>query len=99
MVGASLRQCARRVDAAERGRAHPASTRHLTAEPLAATREEDGRWIGDSVQQWIDELTTAVLDYHAAGFIYRSPDDTPANEALARWATEIVPAVREAITR
>jgi hypothetical protein len=40
-----------------------------------------------------------VLDHHAAGFIYRSPDDTPADEALARWATEIVPAVREAITR
>jgi hypothetical protein len=58
-----------------------------------------GRWIGGSVQQWIDELTTAVLDHHAAGFIYRSPDDTSADEALARWATEIVPAVREAITR
>jgi len=38
-------------------------------------------------------------EHHAAGFIYRSPDDTPADEALARWATEIVPAVREAITR
>ena len=62
-------------------------------------RGEDGRWIGGSVQQWIDELITAVLDYHAAGFIYRSTDDTPADEALARWATEIVPAVREAITR
>jgi len=35
----------------------------------------------------------------AVGFIYRSPDDTPADEALARWATEIVPAVREAIAR
>ncbi len=66
---------------------------------VAATRGEDGRWIGGSVQQWIDELTTAVLDHHATGFIYRSPDDTPADEALARWATEIVPAVREAITR
>jgi hypothetical protein len=39
------------------------------------------------------------LDHHAAGFIYRSPDDTPADEALARWATEIVPAVHEAISR
>ena len=39
------------------------------------------------------------LDHHAVGFIYRSTDDTPADEALARWATEIVPAVREAITR
>ena len=71
----------------------------ITAEPLAATRGEDGRWIGGSVQQWIDELTTAVLDHHAAGFIYRNTDDTPADEVLARWATEIVPAVREAITR
>ena len=58
-----------------------------------------GRWIGGSVRQWVDELTTAVLEHHAAGFIYRSPDDTPAGEALARWATEVVPAVHEAITR
>jgi hypothetical protein len=71
----------------------------ITPEPLAATRGEDGRWIGGSVQQWADELTAAVLDHHAAGFIYRSPDDTPADEALARWATEVVPAVREAISR
>ena len=71
----------------------------ITPEPLVATRGEDGRWIGGSVQQWIDELTAAVLDYHAAGFIYRNTDDTPADEVLARWATEIVPAVREAITR
>ena len=60
---------------------------------------DDGRWIGGSVRQWIDELTTAVLDHHAVGFIYRNTDDTPADEALARWATEIVPAVRAAITR
>jgi hypothetical protein len=58
-----------------------------------------GRWIGGSARQWADELTTAVLEHHAAGFIYRSTDDTPAGEALARWATEVVPAVREAITR
>ena len=71
----------------------------ITAEPLAATRDQDGRWIGGSVRQWTDELTTAVLDHHAAGFIYGSTDDTPADETLARWATEVVPAVREAITR
>ena len=69
----------------------------ITREPLAATRGEDGRWIGGSVRQWIDELTAAVLEHHASGFIYRSTDDTPASEALARWATEVVPAVREAI--
>jgi alkanesulfonate monooxygenase SsuD/methylene tetrahydromethanopterin reductase-like flavin-dependent oxidoreductase (luciferase family) len=71
----------------------------ITPEPLAATRGEDGRWIGGSVQQWIDELTTAVLVHHASGFIYRSTDDTPAAEALARWATQIVPAVRDAIAK
>jgi len=69
----------------------------ITREPLAATRGEDGRWIGGSVRQWIDELTAAVLEHHASGFIYRSTDDTPASEALALWAAEIVPAVREAI--
>ena len=37
-----------------------------------------------------------MLDHHAAGFIYHTTDDTPAAEALARWVTEIVPAVREA---
>ncbi len=68
----------------------------ITPEPLAVTRGEDGRWIGGSVRQWVEELTAAVLDYGASGFIYRSTDDTPAGEALARWAREIVPAVREA---
>jgi alkanesulfonate monooxygenase SsuD/methylene tetrahydromethanopterin reductase-like flavin-dependent oxidoreductase (luciferase family) len=71
----------------------------ITAEPLAATRDQDGRWIGGSVQQWVDELTAAVRDHDAAGFIYRNTDDTPAGQALARWATEIVPAVRQAITQ
>ena len=52
-----------------------------------------------SVDTHTDTHTAAVLDHHAAGFIYRSTDDTPADQALARWATEIVPAVREAITR
>ncbi len=69
----------------------------ITSSPLAATRRDDGRWIGGSVQQWIDELTGAVLEHNASGFIYRNTDDTPAAEALARWAGEIVPAVREAI--
>jgi alkanesulfonate monooxygenase SsuD/methylene tetrahydromethanopterin reductase-like flavin-dependent oxidoreductase (luciferase family) len=69
----------------------------ITPEPLAATRGDDGRWIGGSIQQWVDELTTAVLEYRASGFIYRSTDDAPAAEALARWAREVVPAVREAI--
>ncbi len=68
----------------------------ITPEPLAVTRGDDGRWIGGSERQWVDELTDAVLEYGARGLIYRSTDDTPAAEALARWASEIVPAVRGA---
>ncbi len=68
----------------------------ITSDPLAVTRGEDGRWIGGSVQQWVQELTAVVLEHRASGFIFRSPDDTPAAEALARWAFEVVPAVRDA---
>ena len=45
----------------------------ITAQPLAAARGEDGRWIGGSVRQWTDEATAAVLEHHAGGFIYRAP--------------------------
>lgn len=71
----------------------------ITAEPLQATRGEDGRWIGGSVRQWIDELSAAVLEHGAGGFVFRSTDDTPASDALSRWAQEIVPAVREVAAR
>jgi hypothetical protein len=102
LFGASLGQWngADAADAAGRIRlAAQADRDGLDLFTVAATRGEDGRWIGGSVQQWVDELTTAVLDHQAAGFIYRSTDDTPADVAQARWATKIVPAVRDAITR
>ena len=38
-----------------------------------------------------------MLEHHASGFIYRSTDDIAAVEALAGWAAEIVPGVRDAI--
>jgi alkanesulfonate monooxygenase SsuD/methylene tetrahydromethanopterin reductase-like flavin-dependent oxidoreductase (luciferase family) len=69
----------------------------ITPEELPATRDEAGRWVGGSVRQWVDELTGAVLEHGAAGFIYRSTDDTPAETAVARFAREIVPAVRAAL--
>ena len=69
----------------------------ITPEPLLATRGVDGRWIGGSARQWVDELTSAVLEHDAGGFVYRTTDDTPAAEAVARFAREIVPAVREAV--
>jgi alkanesulfonate monooxygenase SsuD/methylene tetrahydromethanopterin reductase-like flavin-dependent oxidoreductase (luciferase family) len=69
----------------------------ITSRPLAATREGDGRWIGGSVEQWVAELSGAVLEHRAAGFIYFA-DDASQQVAVGRWGKEIVPAVREAIS-
>ncbi|WIX87725.1 LLM class flavin-dependent oxidoreductase [Amycolatopsis sp. DG1A-15b] len=72
----------------------------ITAEPLAKTRAEDGSWIGGSPAQWIEELTGAVLEHGAAGFVLFGADRTTPDEvAAARWAEEIVPAVREAVAK
>ena len=69
----------------------------VTGRPLAAPRDRDGRWAGGSVSQWTEELTGAVLEYGASGFMLFSPQGgTPDRDSLARWAREIVPAVREA---
>ncbi|MEV4129926.1 LLM class flavin-dependent oxidoreductase [Nocardia sp. NPDC049707] len=70
----------------------------ITRHPLPATRDTDGRWIGGDAKQWIDELTGAVLEHDAAGFIIFAPGGGPQDlESLHRWGGEIVPAVREAI--
>ncbi|MEV4256203.1 LLM class flavin-dependent oxidoreductase, partial [Spirillospora sp. NPDC049652] len=62
----------------------------ITARPLDATRDAEGRWIGGSPAQWAEELTGAVLEHGAAGFTYFG-DEPDA------WAREVVPAVREAV--
>jgi alkanesulfonate monooxygenase SsuD/methylene tetrahydromethanopterin reductase-like flavin-dependent oxidoreductase (luciferase family) len=72
----------------------------ITGQPLTATRDRDGRWIGGSPAQWAEELTGAVLDHAASGFMLFSPQGgTPDIVSLARWATEVAPAVREAIAK
>lgn len=72
----------------------------ITAEPLRNTRSDDGRWIGGSTGQWIEELTGAVLEHGAAGFVLFGPGgSTPDETAAARWGGEIVPAVREAVAK
>ena len=71
----------------------------ITERPLSATRDGEGRWIGGSVNQWIEELTGAVLDHDAAGFILFSADQgAPDTHDLGRWAAEIAPAVRQAVS-
>jgi hypothetical protein len=50
--------------------------------------------------QWIDELTSAVLEHDARGFIYfPEAGNSLADMALTRWAPDVVPAVREAIAK
>jgi alkanesulfonate monooxygenase SsuD/methylene tetrahydromethanopterin reductase-like flavin-dependent oxidoreductase (luciferase family) len=72
-------------------------TGRITDQPLSATRDADGRWAGGSVDQWIEELTRAVLDHAAGGFILFTPTGGTADPTtLRRWATEVAPAVREA---
>jgi alkanesulfonate monooxygenase SsuD/methylene tetrahydromethanopterin reductase-like flavin-dependent oxidoreductase (luciferase family) len=71
----------------------------ITDRPLAATRDEAGRWLGGSVDQWVEELTGAVLEHGASGFTLFSPEGgTQDIVSVGRWAAEIVPAVREAVT-
>jgi alkanesulfonate monooxygenase SsuD/methylene tetrahydromethanopterin reductase-like flavin-dependent oxidoreductase (luciferase family) len=67
----------------------------ITDRAMPKTRDEDGRWIGGSTDQWIDELTSAAIDYDAAGLIYL-PFGQP-ESAIHRWLHEIVPEVRRAI--
>jgi alkanesulfonate monooxygenase SsuD/methylene tetrahydromethanopterin reductase-like flavin-dependent oxidoreductase (luciferase family) len=72
----------------------------ITADPLPATRDGDGRWLGGSVAQWVEELTPAVLEHRAGGFLLFQVDDgTPADVVVGRWAEEIAPAVRAAVAR
>jgi alkanesulfonate monooxygenase SsuD/methylene tetrahydromethanopterin reductase-like flavin-dependent oxidoreductase (luciferase family) len=72
----------------------------ITDRPLAATRDRAGRWVGGSAGQWVEELTGAVLEHGAAGFVLFSPGGgTQDLRSLGRWAAEIAPAVREAVTK
>ncbi len=72
----------------------------LSRVPLRQTRDEEGRWIGGGVAQWVEELTFAVLERAAAAFIYLlPPGETISDTTLNLWAHEVVPAVREAIAK
>jgi alkanesulfonate monooxygenase SsuD/methylene tetrahydromethanopterin reductase-like flavin-dependent oxidoreductase (luciferase family) len=67
-------------------------------DPLPATRDEEGRWIGGGVTQWVEELTFAVVERGAAAFVYLvRPGETITDTTLNLWAHEVVPGVREAI--
>ena len=72
----------------------------ITDQPLAATRGQDGEWLGGSVDQWVEELTVAVLEHGASGFmLWTYERGAPDEVSLGRWAAEIAPAVREAVAK
>ena len=61
----------------------------ITDRPLAATRDDAGRWIGGSPAQWVEELTRAVLDHGAYRFLLFSPEGRmPDAVTRGRWAGE-----------
>jgi alkanesulfonate monooxygenase SsuD/methylene tetrahydromethanopterin reductase-like flavin-dependent oxidoreductase (luciferase family) len=71
----------------------------LERDPLPETRDDEGRWIGGGVAQWVEELTWAVLEHGAAAFIYLlPPGEIIGDTTLNLWAHEVVPAVRESIS-
>ena len=70
----------------------------ITKRDLGATRDTEGRWIGGSVRQWVEELTEAVVEHGAAGFTLFSPEGGASDSAtVARWSAEIAPAVRASV--
>jgi alkanesulfonate monooxygenase SsuD/methylene tetrahydromethanopterin reductase-like flavin-dependent oxidoreductase (luciferase family) len=71
----------------------------ITSSPVRRTRGDDGRWIEGSPDQWIEELTGAILEHGAAGFTLFPTGPDAYDVQLAKWAQEIVPAVRAAISR
>jgi alkanesulfonate monooxygenase SsuD/methylene tetrahydromethanopterin reductase-like flavin-dependent oxidoreductase (luciferase family) len=72
----------------------------LTRDPQPQTRDDEGRWVGGGVTQWVAELTFAVLERGAAAFIYLlPPGDCISDPTLNLWAHEVAPAVREATAK
>ena len=75
-------------------------TGRITPDPLPRTRDDDGRWVGGGVAQWVEELTFAALERDAAALIYLvAPGQTISDTTVNLWAHEIAPAVREAIAK
>ncbi|MFD0898961.1 hypothetical protein [Actinomadura sediminis] len=52
------------------------------------------------MDQWAEELTGAVLEHGASGFVLFPPGhDAHDDVSLGRWGGEIAPAVREAVAK
>jgi alkanesulfonate monooxygenase SsuD/methylene tetrahydromethanopterin reductase-like flavin-dependent oxidoreductase (luciferase family) len=72
----------------------------ITRAPVRETRDEQGRWMGAGVMQWVEEITFAVLEHGASAFNYVvPPGDSISDVTVDLWAHEVVPAVRAAIAK
>lgn len=71
----------------------------LTDHDLPATRDSDGRWLGGSPRQWIEELTGAVLEHGAGGFNTHVTNSVGQDDldTARRFADQVIPAVRAAV--
>ena len=70
----------------------------MTASDLRSPRDQEGRWVGGSARQWVEELTSAVLEFGAGGFILFAGTYGQADASGLRvWAEEIAPGVRSAV--
>jgi DNA-binding NarL/FixJ family response regulator len=71
------------IDLQDQLEAKMAKTRPaFTAAYQTAFSRRETPTLTSQVVKWVEELTTAVLEHHASGFIYRSTDDIAAVEAL-----------------
>jgi hypothetical protein len=72
----------------------------IERDPLSETRDDEGRWIGGGVTQWVEELTFAVLERGADAFIYLvPPGESIEDKTVNLWAHEVAPAVRDALAK
>jgi alkanesulfonate monooxygenase SsuD/methylene tetrahydromethanopterin reductase-like flavin-dependent oxidoreductase (luciferase family) len=64
----------------------------FTRDPLSETRDDEGRWVGGALGQWVEELTFAVLEHSAGAFIYLiAPGDSIRETTLISGHTKLSP--------
>jgi alkanesulfonate monooxygenase SsuD/methylene tetrahydromethanopterin reductase-like flavin-dependent oxidoreductase (luciferase family) len=83
-------------DAAGRAGRDPARIRRLANINGAITDAHNG-WLQGPVEHWVEELVRLVQELRFDGFIFW-PDHPAVLEQTERFATEVVPAVRAAVT-
>jgi alkanesulfonate monooxygenase SsuD/methylene tetrahydromethanopterin reductase-like flavin-dependent oxidoreductase (luciferase family) len=81
--------------AAEAAGRDPASIRRIANLGGKLTGGERGEWLEGPPEHWVEELTKLARDHGFDGFILPPGDDW--REQIARFGSEVAPAVREAV--